>query len=126
VADDLLARVHRVAIGLSAAMAAAAFVVYPGGWRAGAAVLGGGLISEISFLSIRGGIDDMAARRRAGRAVLKIVGRYALLGFLAYVMIARLRLPPLGLIAGASSVVAAATVEAITLLLKKKAKTEAR
>jgi hypothetical protein len=56
---------------------------------------------------------------------LRIVGRYALLGFLAYVMIARLRLPPLGLIAGASSVVAAATIEAVRLLLKKT-KTETR
>jgi hypothetical protein len=99
-------------------LAGVALLVYPRGWRATAAVLGGGLISEISFLSIRGGIDDMAARRRAGRAVLKIAGRYALLGFLAYVMIARLRLPPLGLIAGASSVVAAATIEAVRLLLK--------
>jgi hypothetical protein len=125
VPEDLLARVHRVSIGLCAAMAAAAFLVYPGGWRAGAAVLGGGLISQISFLSIRGGIDDMAARRRAGRAVLKIAGRYALLGFLAYVMIARLRLSPLGLIAGASSVVAAVTIEAVRLLLKNT-KTEAR
>jgi hypothetical protein len=125
VPEDLLARVHRVAIGLCAAMTAAAVVVYPGGWRAGAAVLGGGLIAEISFLSIRGGIDDMAARRRAGRGVLRMAGRYALLGFLAYVMIARLRLPPLGLIAGASSVVAAATIEALRFLLKKT-KTEAR
>jgi hypothetical protein len=103
-------------------MAGAALLVYPGGWRAAAAVLGGGLISEISFLSIRGGLDDMAARRRGGRAVLKIAGRYALLAFLAYVMIARLRLPPFGLIAGASSVVAATAVEAVRLLWNKKAK----
>jgi hypothetical protein len=51
---------------------------------------------------------------------VKVAGRYALLGFLAYVMIARLRLPPLGLIAGASSVVAAIGLEAVRLLLKKK------
>jgi hypothetical protein len=125
VAEDLLGRVHRVAIGLCAAMAAVSGLVYPGGWRAGAAVLGGGLLSEISFLSIRGGIDGVGMRRRAGRAVLTMAGRYALLGFLAYVMIARLRLPPLGLIAGASSVVAAATAEGIRLLLTKT-KTETR
>ena len=89
-------------------------------WRAGLAVLGGGLLIGISFLSIRGGVEDISLRRRAGRAVLKIAGRYALLAFLAYVMIARLRLPPLGLMAGASSVVAAATVEAVRFLLKKK------
>ena len=87
-------------------------------WRAGAAVLGGGLLVATSFLSIRGGVEEMADRRRAGRAVLKVAGRYALLAFLAYVMIARLRLPPLGLIAGASSIVAASLVEALRFLWK--------
>ena len=86
-----------------------------------AAVLGGGALVAISFLSIRGGVDDLAGRRRVGLAVLKITGRYALLGFLAYVMIARLRLPPLALMAGASSVVAAAVVEAVRLLRSKHA-----
>ena len=86
-------------------------------WRAGLAVAGGGLLIATSFLSVRGGIDS---RRSARRALLTIAGRYALLAFLAYVMIARLRLPPLGLMAGASSVVAAATVEAVRFLLKKK------
>jgi hypothetical protein len=45
--------------------------------------------------------------------------RYALLALLAYVMIARLRLHPLGLLAGASSVVAAAAVEAFRQFTKK-------
>jgi hypothetical protein len=35
-------------------------------------------------------------------------------------MIARLRLHPLGLLAGASSFVAAASIEALRLLMKKK------
>ena len=90
------------------------------GWRGAAAVLGGGLLVEISFLSISGGLHDMSGGGRTRRGLLKVVGRYALLGFLAYVMIARLRLPPLGLIAGASSVVAAVGVEGARLLLKKK------
>ena len=94
-------------------------------WWAGLAVLGGGLLIATSFLSIRGGFDSLTSGGHAGRAALKIIGRYALLAFLAYVMIARLRLPPLGLIAGASSVVAAATIEAMRFLLKKT-KTEAR
>ena len=85
-----------------------------------AAVLGGGLLVGISFLSIRGGVEDLSMRRRAGRALLKMVGRYALLGFLAYVMIARLRLHPLGLLAGASSVAAAAVVEAARFLAKHR------
>ncbi len=54
-----------------------------------------------------------------GWIVMKVFTRYALLVLLAYVMIARLRLHPLGLLAGASSVVAAASVEACRLLLKK-------
>ena len=97
---------------------ALAAVILARDWRAGAAVLGGGLLIATSFLSIRGGVEDLAAHQRAGRALLKVVGRYALLGFLAYVMIARLRLPPVGLIAGASSVVAAALVEALRFLWK--------
>src|SRR3970040_1816046 len=51
---------------------------------------------------LRGAVEDISVARRAGQAILKVAGRYALLAFLAYVMIARLRLPPLGLIAGAS------------------------
>ena len=53
---------------------------------------------------------------RNGRLVwtlIKFSGRYALLGSMAYVMIARLRLHPIGLLLGASSMVAAATIEAI-------------
>jgi hypothetical protein len=79
----------------------------------------------ISFLAIRGGIEtlaeqavDRATRPKVSRAVIKLVGRYALLALLAYVMIARLRLHPLGLLAGASSVVAAAVLEAGRLFKK--------
>ena len=90
------------------AVMAAGAVAIARDWWAGLAVVGGGALIATSFLSIRGGLDDMAVRRRGGRALLKIAGRYALLGFLAYVMIARLRLPPLGLVAGASSLAAAA------------------
>jgi hypothetical protein len=53
------------------------------------------------------------------RIVFQLAGRYALLGFMAYVMIARLRLPPVWLLAGASSIVAAVAVEAARFLVKK-------
>jgi hypothetical protein len=115
--DILLDRLQRDAAVICAAMALVA-VALTRDWRAGAAVLGGGLLIATSFLSIRGGVEDLAAHGRAGRALLKVVGRYALLAFLAYVMIARLRLPPVGLIAGASSVAAAALVEALRFLWK--------
>ena len=116
--EDLLERLQRNALVSCAVMAALALAITRD-WRAGLAVAGGGVLIATSFLSIRGGVDDVALRRRAGRALLKVAGRYALLAFLAYVMIARLRLPPLGLIAGASSVVAATLVEAVRHLLKK-------
>jgi hypothetical protein len=115
--EDLLARLQRNALVSCAVMAVGATAITRD-WWAGLSVAGGGALVATSFLSIRGGVDGVAARRRAGRALLMIAGRYALLAFLAYVMIARLRLPPLGLMAGASSVVAAAAVEALRFLWK--------
>ena len=92
------------------------------------AVLGGGLLVALSYLAlanvtrvlmVASGPADAQRARAVRGAVLRFVGRYALLGFLAYVMIARLRLPPLGLLAGASSFAAAAFIEAVRLLAKK-------
>jgi hypothetical protein len=85
----------------------------------GAAVLGGGLLIGISFLAIASGVQTLAADRRPAFILLKVAGRYALLGFLAYVMIARLRLPPIGLIAGASSFAVAAAFETVGIFRKK-------
>jgi hypothetical protein len=90
-------------------------------------VLGGGLLIGISFYTIGSGVSTIVAaasgggspRRTVARSLLKLVFRYALLGFLAYVMIARLRLHPIGVLVGASSVAAAAFVEAVRLLTKK-------
>jgi hypothetical protein len=53
------------------------------------------------------------------RETVKLTLRYALLGLLAYVMIARLRLHPWGLLAGASSVVAGVSLEAVRLVMKR-------
>lgn len=96
------------------------------------AVLGGGVIAGVSYRAIQSGVTALVDRLAGAPAasgsrpavrwvVMKLTARYALLGFAAYVMIARLRLPPLGLIAGASSVMAAAALEAIGVALKKSA-----
>jgi hypothetical protein len=79
----------------------------------GAAVLAGGVLIGISFLAIASSVHTLAADRRPAFILIKLAGRYALLGFLAYVMIARLRLHPIGLLAGASVIPLAATIEAI-------------
>ena len=51
-----------------------------------------------------------------GSLILKMSGRYALLALLAYVMIARLRLHPLGLLLGMTALAASATAEAVRSL----------
>jgi hypothetical protein len=111
-----------------AAMAAVAFVLSPSHLQSAIAVIGGGLIAASSYVAIQSGVSALvdAVVVTSGpprtptlrRAVMQLALRYALLGFGAYVMIARLRLPPLGLLAGASSIVAAVAVEAVRLLMK--------
>jgi hypothetical protein len=88
-------------------------------------VLGGGLLIAVAYWAIKGGVSALAGRGAAAApprlawTLAKLAGRYALLGFLAYVMIARLRLHPLGLLAGVSSFVAAVAVEAVRFFRKK-------
>jgi hypothetical protein len=99
------------------------------GWglRPALGVLGGALLIGISLFTIKGGVAaivDAASGqvpnpRVLGITLVKVVFRYALLGFLAYVMIARLRLHPLGLLVGATSIPAAVFVEAVRLQTKR-------
>ena len=127
--DALLRRVEYTAIALCGTMTIAALWAANGSPQPAVAVLGGGLLIGTSYWSIKRGISNLlvatGARSETGRRVsrwriaLQLAGRYALLGFMAYVMIARLRLPPLWLLAGASSIVAAVAVEAARFLVKK-------
>ncbi len=136
----MLRRIERTSVVACLAMAAAALVIGRGAPAAPLAVLGGGVLIAVSYRAIASGVNglvntvggrtggDQPVGRPPKRApnlpnlawtVTKLAGRYALLAVLAYVMIARLRLHPVGLLVGASSVVAAASVEALRLLLKK-------
>ncbi len=127
--DALLRRVEYTAIGLCGTMTIAALWLAKGSPQPAVAVLGGGLLIGTSYWSIKRGISNLldatGARSETGagvsrwRIALQLAGRYALLGFMAYVMIARLRLPPVWLLAGASSIVAAVAVEAARFLVKK-------
>ena len=118
-------RIGRMSMAICAG--ATLIALWQFGWRAAAGVLGGGLLIGISFYTLGSGVSALvaaatggvSARAMVARSLVKLVLRYALLGFLAYVMIARLRLHPIGLLVGASSVAAAATVEAARLLVKK-------
>jgi hypothetical protein len=123
--DALLRRIEYSACGLCAAMALTALLLTGGAPGPAVAVLAGGLLVGTSYWLVKSGVADLSrrpaltTRARRWRIVLAFAGRYALLALMAYVMIARLRLHPLGLLAGASSIVAAVTVEALRLFVKK-------
>lgn len=51
---------------------------------------------------------------------MRVTVRYALLAVAAYVMIGRLRLSPVGLLIGASSIVVSASIEAIRTLVSSR------
>lgn len=134
--DALLARLERRALLFCLVTAAGSLAIPAGGWRFALGVLAGGLLIWLSYRTIRGSIDAIvdlavgpvapagdqpggnaaASRRSVGLHLARFVGRYALLGFLAYVSMSRLRLHPVGLIVGVTSAVAAVVVEAASTL----------
>jgi hypothetical protein len=120
----LLGRLQRGAIVWCIAAMAVALVVAPSRPDVLFGIAGGGLLAIVSFYAIRSSVDvvmrpapspETASEPPRGRAgaVVKLVGRYALLALLAYVMIGRLRLHPLGLLVGVTALVASATAEAV-------------
>jgi hypothetical protein len=130
--DDFLRRIERTAIAVCLAMSVIS-VVITGRLGAAVAVLAGGLLIGVSYWTIglgvhallpstserTSGTDASPSRVNPRWTFARVFLRYALLGLLAYVMIGRLRLHAIGLLAGASSVVVAVSIEAGRLLLKK-------
>lgn len=102
-------------------LAAVTLVLPHAGPPVAAGVFGGAVIVAVSYWAIKRGVNGLSvameqgasARARAARALIMLVGRYALLALIAYVMIARLRLSPLGLLLGASVIPIAVAVEAL-------------
>ena len=78
-----------------------------------AGVLGGGLLAAISYRGLKAGIMGAPGGTGGALALVKFFTRYAMLAFAAYVMLARLRLPPWAVVAGASSLVVAIVVAAV-------------
>jgi hypothetical protein len=123
--DAVVRRIERTALAFCGVMTIAAVALAKGSPWPGIAVLAGGLLIATSYWSIKAGVsrlggnDGAIARVPRARIAFQLAGRYALLALMAYVMIVRLRLHPLGLLAGASSIVAAVTVEAVRVLMKK-------
>ena len=121
-ADQTLARIARNAVIISAVFTAGALIL--GGLNAAVGVLGGASLTLMSFLLLKRGTERLADPDAPpvtkGRAIVFVLLRYALLGFAAYVMIARLRLHPLGLLVGASSIVTAVAAEAASVMSRHR------
>jgi hypothetical protein len=126
--DAALRRLERRSLVACLVLAALALVVRRGRPDVAAGIVGGGALAGMSYWGIKMAVDRLTAAIRPGAdgigrgrrqsvalGLTFFVFRYALLGFVAYVMIARLRLHPVGLVVGATSVVAAAAVEAIRI-----------
>ena len=132
-ADPLLRRLERRALGFCVVAAVVAWWARGGRVDVASGVLGGAVLIGVSYWAIRSSIDGILALAvpsasgvaptaeaavpgpRRGRALgygLRFVGRYAVLGVLAYVMLVWLRLHPVGLILGVSSIAVAAAWEA--------------
>lgn len=123
--DPLLRRVERTTVGACVVMAAAAWAVGGGRIDAALGVLGGGLLVAISYRGIKAGIDAVSAAAAGGTrgiglaiGLVKFFTRYAILAATAYVIMARLTLPPVAVIAGASSLVVAVGIEAFRQQLR--------
>lgn len=123
--DPLVRRVGLIAIVVCLVASAIALLV--AGGRMAGGVLGGGVLIGLSLYTLGGGVSAIVTAAAGGRiesrhavkTLVKVVLRYALLGFLAYVMIARLRLHPIGLLVGATSITAAVFIEAVRLHTKR-------
>ena len=77
-------------------------------------VLGGGLLIGLSFWAIRGTVDSLVSGQKpAGFALVKFFTRHGIVALAAYGMMVRLKLDPMGLLAGVSSLGVAVGVEAI-------------
>ena len=117
--DPVLRRLEREALVACGAMVVVALGVRRGNPDAALGVLAGGLLSAVSYGAIKGVIDTVIARSLGGRrlrwrwALVKFFTRHGILALAAYVMLARLRVHAVGVVAGASSLVVAATWEAI-------------
>ena len=121
----MLRRIVRDTSNTCALFAAMAMALRPGQWRLPLGVAGGALLLALSFWVIRGsvdawlgrGLDDGTVRGRrrlrSSLGLVKFFTRYAMLGFAAYVMMARLHIDPVGMLAGVSALGVAAGVEAV-------------
>jgi len=122
--DPALGRIERDTVFACGLFAAIAWF-WSGAPAAAVGVLGGGLLMGASYWTIKNAVDRLTAVGEAARVsagvVLRVVGRYALLAAIAYVMIARLRLHPPSLLVGVSTIVVGIALEGLRTLTGRRA-----
>ena len=116
----MIARIARDT-ALACAAIAVVFLLWKRNVASPLGVLGGGVLIGLSFWAIRGTVDALIAVRSGdeiGRkstrfALVKFFTRHAIVAVAAYGMMVRLRVDPMGLLAGVSSLGVAVGVEAL-------------
>ena len=112
--DATIRRFEREAVFACAGLATVALLWPGGGVAVAAAVVGGGVIAALSYLTLKGLVNFTNSGTKTGYwPLVKFFTRYAILASVAYVMLARLRLHPIGVIVGATSMAVAAGAAAV-------------
>ncbi len=127
-ADSFLGRVERTALVVCLFASLLAAIGSRAHLAAGAGVLGGGAIAAVSYMGIKSGAGVLVlprdagtrARRRVLAGLVKSLLRYGILAVAAYVLMARVRLPPMAVVAGALSVVIAIAIEALSEVVQRR------
>lgn len=111
--DPFVRRFERDAVIACALMALTLFFWPGGGWWSAVSVVAGGGLVAFGYWGVKGAVNHaMAGQKPGALALVKFFTRYAILAFVAYVMLARLRVSPVGLMVGVSSPVVAACAAA--------------
>ena len=115
--------IERVArsTAISCVAIAIAFAIWKRDLAGPLGVLGGGLLIGLSFWAIRASVDaliqlrsrDETGRKSTGFTLVKFFTRHAIVALAAYGMMVRLRVDPVGLLAGVSSLGVAVAVEVL-------------
>lgn len=138
----MIARLQRDTVITVLALAVLLFLWRPRAPALALGVIGGGVLAALSYWAIRGAVASMTSGVPGGGpngagvitaeegetrefrpvsrlfALVKFFTRHAILALVAYGMMARLRLDPIGMLIGVSAPVVAAALESLRYLRK--------
>jgi len=115
-ADRLLRHFERDIVLAAAALSGFAVTLPGGGAWMGLSVLAGAALGWFSFATTRSGVDAAVRRRARAWTLVKIFTRYGILAVAAYVILARFRLSPAGVVVGTTVLAVAAAAAAVRSL----------